>query len=79
MSTNVAVEFLIWMLIAASAIAVVADRLRIPYTVALVVGGLALVAFHIPLVDDIIRQEPSWLTRMSASLFSYPRCFSKAA
>jgi hypothetical protein len=46
------------MLIAASAIAVVANRLRITYTVALVVGGLALVAFYIPLVDEIICQEP---------------------
>jgi Na+:H+ antiporter len=62
MSTNVAVEFLIWMMIAASAIAVVAHRLRIPYTVALVMGGLALGFFHIPLVDQIIREEPTWLT-----------------
>ncbi len=68
MSTNVAVEFLIWMLIAASAIAVVANRLRIPYTVALVVGGLALGSFHVPLVDDILRREPSWLTP-NVSLF----------
>jgi len=76
MSTNVAVEFLIWMLIAASAIAVVANRLRIPYTVALVVGGLALGSFHIPLVDDIIRREPSWLTpNVSLIIFLPPLLF----
>jgi Na+:H+ antiporter len=76
MSTNVAVEFLIWMLIAASVIAVVANRLRIPYTVALVVGGLALGFFHIPLVDDIIRQEPSWLTpNVSLVIFLPPLLF----
>jgi hypothetical protein len=34
-----AVEFLIWLLIAASAIAMLAKRLRAPYTVALVAGG----------------------------------------
>jgi CPA1 family monovalent cation:H+ antiporter len=62
MSTNVAVEFLIWMLIAASAIAVVANHLRIPYTVALVLGGLALGSLHLPLVANIIREQPSWLT-----------------
>jgi Kef-type K+ transport system membrane component KefB len=61
MSTSVAVEFLIWMLIAASVIAVVANRLHIPCTVALVVGGLALGFFHVPLVDAI-REESSWLT-----------------
>jgi len=76
MSTNVAVEFLIWMLIAASAIAVVANRLRIPYTVALVVGGLALGSFHVPLVDDIIRREPSWLTpNVSLIIFLPPLLF----
>jgi hypothetical protein len=37
-----AVEFLIWLLIAASAIAILAKRLRAPYTVALVAGGLIL-------------------------------------
>jgi monovalent cation:H+ antiporter, CPA1 family len=76
MSTNVAVEFLIWMLIAASAIAVVANRLRIPYTVALVVGGLALGSFRIPLVDDILRKEPSWLTpNVSLIIFLPPLLF----
>jgi CPA1 family monovalent cation:H+ antiporter len=76
MSTNVAVEFLIWMLIAASAIAVVANRLRIPYTIALVVGGLALGFFHVPLVEDIIRQKPTWLTpNVSLIIFLPPLLF----
>jgi Na+:H+ antiporter len=76
MSTNLSVEFLIWMLIAASAIAVVANRLRIPYTVALVLGGLALGSFHTPLVEGILRQEPSWLTpNVSLVIFLPPLLF----
>ena len=43
-----AVEFLIWLLIAASAIAMLAKRLRAPYTVALVAGGLMLSALRLP-------------------------------
>ena len=39
MTPGSTVEFLAWLLIAAS---VIAARLRIPYTVALVLGGLAL-------------------------------------
>ena len=39
-SVSSAVEFLIWLLIAASAIAILAKRA--PYTVALVAGGLML-------------------------------------
>ncbi len=53
MSTNAAVEFLIWLLIAASVIAVLAARLRIPYTVALVVGGLVLEWQHILVAGGI--------------------------
>jgi CPA1 family monovalent cation:H+ antiporter len=76
MSTNAAVEFLIWMLIAASAIAVVANRLRIPYTVALVVGGLALGSFRLPLVENILREEPRWLTpNVSLVIFLPPLLF----
>lgn len=64
MSTNFAIEFLIWILIAASVIAVVAARLRIPYTVALVLGGLALgsVSIRLPIVETLITQKPDWLT-----------------
>src|SRR5271165_6230009 len=62
MTTNVAVEFLIWLLIAASVIAVIAARLRIPYTVALVIGGLALGSVHLPIVATLVRNQPDWLT-----------------
>lgn len=51
-----------WLLIAASLIAVVAARLRIPYTVALVVGGLVLGSIHLPIVDTLISNRPNWLT-----------------
>ena len=53
MTPSVAVEFLIWLLIAASIIAVIAARLRIPYTVALVVGGLLLGSFHLPILQPL--------------------------
>ena len=62
MTANSAVEFLIWLLIAASAIAVVASRLRIPYTVALVLGGLALGSVHLPIIDTLVQNQPDWLT-----------------
>jgi NhaP-type Na+/H+ or K+/H+ antiporter len=62
MSPNYAVEFMIWILIAASAIAVPALRLRIPYTVALVLGGLALGSIHLPILDALIGQRPEWMT-----------------
>ena len=42
MTANSSVEFLLWLLIAASIIAVIAKRIGIPYTVALVLGGLLL-------------------------------------
>lgn len=42
------VEFLIWLLIAASTIAVLAKYLRIPYTVALVLGGSLLSLLRLP-------------------------------
>ncbi|HET9184324.1 MAG TPA: Na+/H+ antiporter [Candidatus Angelobacter sp.] len=62
MSTDFAVEFLIWVLIAASIIAVVAARLRIPYTVALVLGGLALGLIRLPIVETLVAHKPDWLT-----------------
>jgi Na+:H+ antiporter len=62
MTTSIAVEFLLWLLIAASVIAVVAARLRIPYTVALVLGGLALGSYNWPIVSHLISQRPDWLT-----------------
>jgi Na+:H+ antiporter len=58
-----AVEFLIWLLIAASAIAMLAKRLRAPYTVALVAGGLMLSALRLPHLSPLAPgQRPDWLT-----------------
>ena len=58
-----AVEFLIWLLIAASAIAILAKRLRAPYTVALVAGGLILSALRLPHLSPLDPgQRPNWLT-----------------
>jgi Na+:H+ antiporter len=62
MTTNAAIEFLMWLLIAASIIAVLADRLRIPYTVALVLAGLALGSIHLPILETLISHKPDWLT-----------------
>jgi monovalent cation:H+ antiporter, CPA1 family len=57
------VEFLIWLLIAASTIAVLTKYLRIPYTVALVLGGLLLSLLHLPLLSPLQpNQRPNWLT-----------------
>jgi monovalent cation:H+ antiporter, CPA1 family len=58
-----AVEFLIWLLIAASAIAILAKRLRAPYTVALLAGGLMLSALRLPRLSPLDPgQRPDWLT-----------------
>jgi Na+:H+ antiporter len=62
MTANSAVEFLIWLLIAASMIAMIANRLRIPYTVALVLGGLALGSVHLPIIETLVQNQPDWLT-----------------
>ena len=39
-----------------------AERLRIPYTVALVIGGLALGSMRLPIVATLVSQQPDWLT-----------------
>jgi CPA1 family monovalent cation:H+ antiporter len=62
MTPGSGIEFLIWMLLAASVIALAAARLRIPYTVALVLGGLALGSFHVPILYDLFGHSPDWLT-----------------
>jgi CPA1 family monovalent cation:H+ antiporter len=57
------VEFLIWLLIAASTIAVLTKYLRIPYTVALVLGGLVLSLLRLPFLSPLqVTQRPNWLT-----------------
>ncbi|MHB8502788.1 MAG: Na+/H+ antiporter [Candidatus Acidiferrales bacterium] len=62
MTPTSAIEFLIWLLIAASLIAVLATRFRIPYTVALVLGGLALGSLRFPIVEQIYQSNrPDWL------------------
>jgi hypothetical protein len=58
MTTNAAIEFLIWALIAASVIAVLAARLRISYTVALVLAGLVLGSVHLPILETLVSQKP---------------------
>ena len=63
MTPATAVEFLIWLLIAASAIALLAERLRIPYTVSLVFGGLLLGALRLPVLSPLqAGHRPDWLT-----------------
>ena len=63
MNPRSAVEFLIWLLIAASAIAMVARRLRIPYTVSLVLGGILLSVLHLQVLSPLqTGQRPNWLT-----------------
>ncbi len=62
MTPSSTVEFLVWMLIAASVIAVLAARLRIPYTVALVLGGLLLGSLHLPVLHSLFAHPPEWLT-----------------
>ncbi len=72
MTPSTTIEFLIWLLLAASVVAVVTARLRIPYTVALVLGGLALGSIHLPLVDQLITQRPNWLTPSVALVVFLP-------
>jgi monovalent cation:H+ antiporter, CPA1 family len=63
MTANWSVEFLIWLLIAASAIAAIAKRVGIPYTVALVLGGLLLSVVHLPALAPLHQgNRPDWLT-----------------
>ncbi len=63
MTASSTVEYLIWLLVAASIIAVLAKRLRIPYTVALVVAGLLLSLLRLPILSPLqLGQRPNWLT-----------------
>ncbi len=47
------VELLLLLLIAASLIAMVTRKLRIPYTIALVFGGVLIDVFHVPILERI--------------------------
>jgi len=63
MTGHFSIEFLIWLLMIASAVAVIAMRLRIPYMVALVLGGLALGSISSAILDQFYAsQRPDWLT-----------------
>ena len=57
------VELLLMLLIAASLIAMATRRLRVPYTIALVIGGFLIDIFHVPIVDLMGEEGASpWLT-----------------
>jgi len=57
------IEFLVWLLIAAAIIAMLAERLKIPYTVSLVFGGLLLGVIRIPILSPLqVGHRPEWLT-----------------
>lgn len=76
MTAGSTIEFLVWLLIAASIIAVVAARFRIPYTVALVVGGLILESLHLPVLQSLFAHSPDWLTPdVSLVIFLPPLLF----
>jgi CPA1 family monovalent cation:H+ antiporter len=63
MTASSGVEFLIWLLIAASIIAMLAKRLRVPYSVSLVLGGLLLGAVRLPILSPLQLGSPAhWLT-----------------
>src|SRR6185437_11962172 len=74
MPASSTIEFLLWLLIAASAIAVIAIRLRIPYTVALVIGGLVLGALPFSAVEFAYQsaQRSSWLSPDVILIFFLP-------
>ena len=63
MTPSSGVEFLVWLLIVAAIIAMLAKFLRIPYTVSLVCGGLLLGTIHLPLLSPLQPgHRPDWLT-----------------
>ena len=64
MTPTSAIQFLVWLLIVASIIALLASHLRVPYTVALVIGGLVVGSLHhLPLLRIVTEgQRPNWLT-----------------
>jgi monovalent cation:H+ antiporter, CPA1 family len=63
MTPSSSIEFLVWLLIAAAVIAILTNRLRIPYTAALVLGGLFLGIVRIPILSPLQPgHRPDWLT-----------------
>ena len=63
MSQGSGIEFLVWLLISAAIIAMLAKRLKIPYTVSLVFDGLLLGAIHLSILSPLQPgYRPNWLT-----------------
>ena len=63
MTPTSGIEFLVWLLIAAAIIAMLAKRPRIPYTVSLVLGGLLLGVIQLPILSPLQPgHRPDWLT-----------------
>jgi CPA1 family monovalent cation:H+ antiporter len=63
MTPSSGIEFLVWLLIVAAIIAMLAKRLRIPYTVSLVLGGLLLGVIQLPILSPLQPgHRPDWLT-----------------
>src|SRR5438876_9326718 len=63
MTPTSGIEFLVWLLIVAAMIAMLAKRLRIPYTVSLVLGGLLLGIIQLPILSPLQPgHRPDWLT-----------------
>jgi CPA1 family monovalent cation:H+ antiporter len=63
MTPTSGIEFLVWLLIVAAIIAMLAKRLRIPYTVSLVLGGLLLGVIQLPILSPLQPgYRPDWLT-----------------
>jgi monovalent cation:H+ antiporter, CPA1 family len=63
MTPTSGIEFLVWLLIVAAIIAILAKRLRIPYTVSLVLGGLLLGVIQLPILSPLQPgHRPDWLT-----------------
>jgi Na+:H+ antiporter len=63
MTPSSGIEFLVWLLIAAAVIAILAKRLQIPYTVSLVLGGLLLGIIRLPILSPLQPgHRPDWLT-----------------
>jgi monovalent cation:H+ antiporter, CPA1 family len=63
MTPTSGIEFFVWLLIVAAIIATLAKRLRIPYTVSLVLGGLLLGVIQLPILSPLQPgHRPDWLT-----------------
>jgi monovalent cation:H+ antiporter, CPA1 family len=63
MTPTSGIEFLVWLLIVAAIVAMLAKRLRIPYTVSLVLGGLLLGVIQLPILSPLQPgHRPDWLT-----------------